>query len=81
MEIAQYPLPQPNELFTNLNGGVMCSKLDFSEAYLQIELEKESQKLVVINTHKGLFSIPDYHLELVQLLQFFNKSWIRYFKG
>ena len=55
MEIAQYPLPQPNELFTNLNGGVMFSKLDFSEAYLQIELEKESQKLVVINTHKGLF--------------------------
>ena len=55
MEVNQYPLPQPNEMFTNLNGGVLFSKLDFSEAYLQIELDKESQKLVVINTHKGLF--------------------------
>eukprot|EP00795_Rhopilema_esculentum_P016067 gene16067-7417_t len=55
MEVNQYPLPQPNEMFTNLNGGVLFTKLDFSEAYLQIELDKESQKLVVINTHKGLF--------------------------
>ena len=42
-------------MFTNLNGGVLFSKLDFSEAYLQIELADESQKLVVINTNKGLF--------------------------
>eukprot|EP00794_Sanderia_malayensis_P014513 gene14513-16019_t len=53
MEVNQYPLPKPNEMFTNLNGGVMFSKLDFSEAYLQIELDKASQKLVVVNTHKG----------------------------
>ena len=44
MEVNQYPLPQPNEMFTNLNGGVLFIKLDFSEAYLQIELDKESQK-------------------------------------
>ena len=80
MEVAQYPLPQLNELFTNLNGGVIFSKLDCSEAYLQIEMDKESQKLMVINTHKGLFCIPDYHLGLVQPLQFFNKLWVRYFK-
>ena len=40
MEVNQYPLPQPNEMFTNLNGGVLFSKLDFSEVYLQIELAK-----------------------------------------
>ena len=55
MEVAQYPLPQLNELFTNLNGGVIFSKLDCSEAYLQIEMDKESQKLMVINTHRGPF--------------------------
>ena len=42
MEIAQYPLLQPRELFTKLNGGVPFSTLDFSKAYLQ--LDKESLK-------------------------------------
>ena len=55
MEVNQYPLPQPDEMFTNLNGGVSFSKLDFSEVYLQIELDEEYRKLVAINTHKGLF--------------------------
>ena len=54
MEVNQYPLPRPDEMFTNLNDSVSFSKLDFSEAYLQIELDEESRKLVVINTHKGL---------------------------
>lgn len=33
----------------------MFSKLDMSQAYQQIRLEKESQKYVVVNTHQGLF--------------------------
>ena len=40
MEVNQYHLPQPNETFTNLNGGVLLSKVDSSEAYLQIELDE-----------------------------------------
>ena len=29
--------------------------LDMLEAFLQIELDEESQKYLVVNTHKGLF--------------------------
>ncbi|CAF3495196.1 unnamed protein product [Rotaria socialis] len=55
LDIDQYPLPKPNDLFVVLNGGTKFSKIDFSEAYLQVELDEESKELVIINTHKGLF--------------------------
>ena len=44
-----------DELFASLAGGRYFSKLDLSNAYLQIELEEELKKLVTINTPKGLF--------------------------
>ncbi|XP_026441989.1 uncharacterized protein K02A2.6-like, partial [Papaver somniferum] len=50
-----YPLPSPEEVFTKLNGGRIFSKIDLSEAYLQIPVEEESSKLLCITTHKGLF--------------------------
>ena len=55
LEINQYPLPRPEELFAALNGGEKFTKLDFSEAYLQIELEDESKQYLVINTRRGLY--------------------------
>ncbi|CAF4430287.1 unnamed protein product, partial [Rotaria magnacalcarata] len=55
LDIDQYPLPKPNDLFVALNGGSLFSKIDFSEAYLQVELDDDSKELLVINTHKGLF--------------------------
>ena len=55
LKINQYPLPRPEELFAALNRREQFTKLDFSEAYLQLELDEESQQLMVINTHKGLF--------------------------
>jgi hypothetical protein len=55
LDINQYPLPKPNDLFVALNGGNQFSKIDFSEAYLQVELDDDSKDLLVINTHKGLF--------------------------
>ncbi|XP_055334225.1 uncharacterized protein K02A2.6-like [Paramacrobiotus metropolitanus] len=55
LNVQQYPLPTPDELFAKLNGGKQFSTLDLAEAYAQVELDEESKNLVVINTHKGLF--------------------------
>ena len=57
LDINQYPLPRAEELFAALNGGVHFTKLDLSEAYLQIELDEESKKYLVVNTHKGLYRV------------------------
>ena len=50
-----YPLPLVEELFASLAGGKHFTKLDLSQAYLQIELDDESKKLATINTQRGLF--------------------------
>ena len=50
-----YPLPSPEEIFNKQNGGKIISKMDFSDAYLQIEVDEESSKLLCVNTFKGLY--------------------------
>ena len=51
----QYPIPKIKDLFSTLSGGKSFTKLDLSQAYLQVPLDENSKKLLVINTHKGLF--------------------------
>ena len=36
-------------------GGKYFSKLDLSQAYLQLQLDDDSKKLVTVNTHRGLY--------------------------
>ncbi len=55
LQVDQYPLPKPEDLFARLAGGRQYSKLDLSHAYQQVELKPESRKYVTINTHKGLY--------------------------
>ena len=50
-----YQLPQVEDLFADLAGGTIFSKLDLPHAYQQIGLDEASKKLTTINTHKGLF--------------------------
>lgn len=50
------PLPKVDDLFTTLTGGTMFTKLDMSQAYLQLTLDDQSKELLTINTHKGLFA-------------------------
>mgnify|MGYP002394802164 CR=1 FL=1 len=53
--VDQYPIPLIDELLARLNNGVKFSKIDLSDAYLQMELDDESKRLTVINTPMGLF--------------------------
>ena len=55
LAVEQYPLPTPEELFATIAGGKCFSKLDLSQAYLQVQLEEDSRNYVTINTHQGLY--------------------------
>ena len=55
LSVDQYPLPKPEDLFATLAGGTVFSKLDLSQAYLQVQLEEESMPYVTIDTHQGLY--------------------------
>ena len=52
-----YSLPRVDEILSSLSGGKCFNKLDLANAYLQLPLDDESRDYVVINTHKGLFSM------------------------
>ncbi|XP_057673038.1 uncharacterized protein LOC130904346 [Corythoichthys intestinalis] len=57
LEVDQYPIPKPRDLFTKLAGGERFTKLDLSQAYQQVELEDSSKQYLTINTHKGLYQV------------------------
>ena len=53
--VDRYPIPRIEDLLACLAGGKFFSKLDMSQAYLQLSMDPKSRDLVVVNTHKGLF--------------------------
>lgn len=55
MLVDQHPIPSIDELFSRIQGGHRFTKLDLSDAYLQVELDDPSKALTVINTPMGLF--------------------------
>lgn len=55
LKIDHFPSPRPETVFYELRGGNKFSTLDLAEAYQQLLLDEDSQQLVVISTHVGLF--------------------------
>ena len=55
LAVEEYPLPMPEYLFSNLAGGRIFSKLDLSQAYLQLPVDEASKPFLTINTYKGLY--------------------------
>ena len=55
LEVDQYPLPKPEDLFASLTGGQKFSIIDLTQAYLQMQLQDDSKEFVTINTHMGLY--------------------------
>ena len=55
LKVDQYPLPKVEDLFATLAGGRKFTKLDLSQAYLQLELNPEARQYCTINTHQGLY--------------------------
>ena len=54
-KVDRYPIPNIKDLFVQLSGGKVYSKLDLSHTYQQLLLDEHSEKLLVINTQKGPF--------------------------
>lgn len=57
IQLHHHPLPTPESIYAQLSGMDTFSILDISNAFLQIELDDEAKKLMVINTHLGLFQV------------------------
>ena len=55
LEIDEHPLPTIDELFANVAGGTLFSKIDLQNPYLQLEVAPEDRHLLTLNTHKGLY--------------------------
>lgn len=51
----EHPLPTIDELFSKMAGGDRFTKLDLTQAYLQMEVHPDYRKYLTLNTHKGLF--------------------------
>lgn len=59
LDIEQYPLPKPEEMFATLAEGEKFTKIDLTNAYLQLPLDEESRKLCTINTHRVCSNLLD----------------------
>ena len=73
LEVDQYPLPRPEDLFATLARGKYFSTMDLSHAYNQLPLDDNARPFLTINTHRG--SIPGYPLGWPPLLPFFKRQW------
>ena len=55
LDTAVYPLPTMEDCLSKMVGGELFSRLDIKQAYNNLRLRESDQKLVTVNTHKGLF--------------------------
>ena len=55
LDVDQYPIPNPIDLFASVADGKVFSKLDLSQAYQQMLLDSESEKYLTIDTHLSLY--------------------------
>ena len=53
--VDEHPLPTIDELFSAMSGGSKFSKIDLSNAYLQLEIHEDDRHLLTLSTHKGLY--------------------------
>ena len=55
--INECPLPTTDELFYELSGCIYFAKIDCTQAYLQLPVDKKSADLLTIHTHRGLYRV------------------------
>lgn len=53
--IPEYPLPTIEELFADMAGGIKFTKIDLTQAYLQLSVNENDCEFLTLSTHVGLF--------------------------
>ena len=73
LHVNQYPLPKVEDLFATLASGRKFTKLDLSQAYLQLELHPNSMKYCTVNTHQGLYQFTQLPFGIASAPALFQK--------
>ena len=81
LDVDQYPLPRPEDLFATLAGGKYFTTLDLSHAYNQVVLDSDSQSFLTINTHHGLFHYKRLPFGVASAPSLFQKTMDIIFQG
>ena len=68
VEDEPYVLPTTQDLYTALVGSKVCSKLDLSHPYAQLNVDKESQEYLTIS-----YLMVSSHAQ-----KYFRQKWIRF---
>ena len=55
INIEYFPMPRAEDVFAELAGCNVFSKIDLTDAFLQMELDESAKPILTITTHKGLF--------------------------
>jgi len=80
-KVDAYLLSRVEDLFAALSGAKYFSKLDMSQAYLQVPIEENSRALVTINTHRGLFQYTRLSFGVSAAPAIFHRSTENLFQG
>lgn len=74
-----YPLPLIEDLITNKSGAKRFALIDLRGAYQQLIVSEETKKLLVVNTHKGLYAYTRLPFGVKPaMLPFSKQSWIKF---
>ena len=74
LDVDQYPLPKPEDLFATLANGKLFSKLDLSQAYQQMLLASDLEKYLTINTHLRLYQYARLPFEVASVPPMFQRA-------
>ena len=80
-KVDPYPLPRIEDIFAELRGGQLFTKIDLHQAYSQIPVDEEYQKYLTVNTHLGLFKVKRIPFEVNAAVGCFQRLISTVLKG